>query len=72
MNDREPTVDEHTIPWGSVVASLPWESDRFLGSPSVVVLPDGTHVVSHDVFGTDAGVGTSYVYRSPDGTGDWE
>jgi len=41
-------------PPGVVIATSPAPRTDFLGSPSLVILPDGRYVASHDVFGRDA------------------
>jgi hypothetical protein len=38
-------------PPGVVVAHLPAADGHYVGSPSLAVLPDGTYVASHDLFG---------------------
>lgn len=38
-------------PPGVVVAKSPDPAHNFIGSPSLVILPDGTYVASHDFFG---------------------
>lgn len=45
-----------------------------MGSPSIAILPDGTFVASHDVFGpgtTEHTSGVSFVYRSEDRGVTW-
>ncbi len=36
---------------GTVIAHSPASSGSFIGSPSLCILPDGTYIASHDVFG---------------------
>ncbi len=37
-----------------VIAHSPASSERYIGSPSITILPNGTYVVSHDFFGPAA------------------
>ncbi|MCC6681948.1 MAG: hypothetical protein IT445_13695 [Phycisphaeraceae bacterium] len=59
---------------GAIVNHLPKSTGLYLGSPSIVVMPDGSYVVSHDLFGpnsTQPTVGQSSVFRSTDGGQTW-
>ena len=40
---------------GVVIDHCPASSGRYLGSPSIVILPDGKYLVSHDFFGPKSG-----------------
>ena len=49
------------------------DSDRiYFGSPSLVILPDGSYVATHDFFGPGTSFDTTAVFRSTDGGGTWE
>jgi hypothetical protein len=39
-------------PPGTVIHHQPAASGRYIGSPSLCVLPDGSYSASHDLFGT--------------------
>src|SRR5690606_27297909 len=41
-------------PPGVVISASPAPRTDFFGSPSIVILPDGRYVASHDTFGRDA------------------
>lgn len=41
---------KHGVP-GNVIAYSPQSSGLYIGSPSICVLPDGTYLASHDLFG---------------------
>jgi len=41
-------------PPGVVIASSPAPETDFIGSPSLAILPDGSYVASHDIFGKEA------------------
>lgn len=62
-------------PPGTVVAHSPKSSKVYLGSPSLVVLPEGHYIASHDLFGPGSGsdtLGTTRVYQSRDQGSSWE
>lgn len=44
-------AQERTSPPGVVVNHISKETGRYIGSPSLCVLPDGTYIASHDEFG---------------------
>jgi hypothetical protein len=66
-------VDHSKVP-GAVIDHSPASSGKYIGSPSIAVLPDGSYVASHDFFGP----GTPYrrmaisrVFRSEDRGKTW-
>ena len=63
-------VDPYVEIPGKIIASSPNPSTEFTGSPSIVVLPDGSYVASHDTFGPVAPIRTA-IYRSVDGGVAW-
>lgn len=72
------TVNETQSPiWppppGNVVASSPSPTTDFLGSPSIVVLDDGTYLASHDIFGRKATrLHSARVFASGDRGASWK
>lgn len=59
---------------GVVIAHQPATTRVFIGSPSIVILPDGTYVVSHDFFGPGSSAwvqGVTRLYRSVDRGATW-
>lgn len=56
---------------GVVVAYSPSSSGAFLGSPSIVILPNGDYLESHDFFGPQISVDTVHVYHSSDKGKTW-
>lgn len=50
-----PGVDFSKVP-GTVVNHLPASEEHYLGSPCIVIMPNGDYVVSHDVNSFDRGV----------------
>ena len=66
--------DHSQVP-GVVIAHSPAESGIYIGSPGIVILPDGTYLAKHDEFGPNSTEGTnaiSHVYRSTDQGQSWE
>lgn len=51
-----------TVP-GTIISHLPAEQERYIGSPSICILPDGTYVASHDEFGPKSNEFKSAVSR---------
>ncbi len=64
-----PLFPDSTLGVTQIVASQPEKRAIYLGSPSLLYLPSGTLLASHDVFGAGAGVlvGTTCTLISRDG-----
>lgn len=62
-------------PWagvpGVVIAHSPAATKAFIGSPSLAILPDGTYVASHDLFGPGTHWRTTNVFASKDRGKTW-
>lgn len=58
-----------TLPPGIVIHNSPAVTHNYVGSPSIVIMPDGTYIASHDYFGNR--LSDSYVYRSEDRGKSW-
>ena len=58
-----------TLPPGVVIHNAPAISHEYIGSPSIVIMPDGTYIASHDYFGKK--LSDTYIYRSGDRGGSW-
>lgn len=59
---------------GVVIDHLPASSRLFIGSPSIAILPDGSFVAAHDVFGPASGefkTGATDVFASADDGRTW-
>ncbi|MGN6724712.1 MAG: sialidase family protein [Tepidisphaeraceae bacterium] len=59
---------------GSVIDHLPAGGGVYVGSPALAVLPDGTYIASHDLFGpssTAPSVGVTKLFRSIDRGVTW-
>ncbi|AIO94993.1 sialidase family protein [Burkholderia pseudomallei] len=59
-------------PPGSIIAHSAAATRVFLGSPSLAILPDGTYVASHDMFGPAALPDEVRVFASRDKGQTWE
>jgi hypothetical protein len=59
-----------TLP-GIAVDHLPAPDSRYVGSPAIAILDDGTYVASHDDFGPSSGLATESVFRSTDRGQQW-
>jgi len=60
---------------GKIVAHSPKSSGRYIGSPSLAILPNGHFVASHDFFGPESNEhvkATSRVYRSKNRGRSWK
>jgi len=62
------TTEYINIP-GVVIDASPDPATTYLGSPSIAVLPDGTYVASHDLFGSSKTI--TDVFRSSDRGRTW-
>lgn len=61
-------------PPGVVISHVPAATKTYVGSPSLAILPDGTYVASHDLFGpgsTEWTSATTRVFRSGDRGATW-
>lgn len=60
---------------GTVIAHSPASDKKYLGSPSICILPSGNYVASHDFFGpgsTEYEKAVTRVYRSSDRGKSWK
>lgn len=63
------------LPPGVIVNHISKETGKYIGSPSICILPDGTYVASHDEFGPKSSEFRSArtrVFRSKDKGETWE
>ena len=59
---------------GVVITHSPANSRKYIGSPSIAVLPNGDYIASHDLFGpgsTFNASGQTFIYRSSDKGKTW-
>jgi len=67
-------ADQARVP-GVVIDHQPAASGKYVGSPSIVILPGGDYVASHDVFGPKSSYrerAVTRVFRSTDRGKTWE
>lgn len=57
---------------GVVIDHLPAGSGLFIGSPSLVILPGGDYVASHDDFGPHSSLNRTIIFRSHDRGQTWK
>lgn len=68
--DGSCAAQEGGVP-GVVIAHSPAKTFRYIGSPSIAVLPDGTYVSSHDLFGPGSTSDQTAVFTSTDRGASW-
>ncbi len=68
--ERSGKVDHSQVP-GVVIDHSPAESGKYIGSPSLAVLPDGSYVASHDYFGPSTNENRTAIFRSDDAGKTW-
>lgn len=56
---------------GSIVVHSPTTTQRYIGNPSICILPNGDYLASHDFFGPGITSGVSRIYRSKDKGVTW-
>ncbi len=59
-------------PPGIVIAHSSAASKTFIGSPSLLILPNGDYLASHDFFGKTMVRGVTHIYKSTDKGITWE
>jgi len=60
---------------GTVIHHQPASTGRYIGSPSLCVLTDGSYLASHDLFGANSNeyqLATGRIYRSTDRGATWK
>jgi hypothetical protein len=57
---------------GVVIDHLPKATGNYLGSPSIVILPDGKYITSHDIFGKGPTPQHTHVFESGDRGKSWQ
>jgi hypothetical protein len=72
MHQARPCIetDSHpALPFGSIICHQHPDTGNYIGSPSLAILPDGTYVASHDLFGPNSNEfisPVSFVFKSVD------
>jgi hypothetical protein len=68
---QAPERADHSGVPGVVIDHSPAESGRYIGSPSIAVLPNGSYVASHDYFGPATNENRTAIFRSDDAGKTW-
>lgn len=66
-------INHSKVP-GAIVAYSPQSTGKYIGSPSITILADGTYLASHDLFGPQSNEhvrATSRIYQSTDKGKSW-
>jgi len=75
MACRSPTAPQHdgatASPSAVTIDHVPASSGAYVGSPSIAVLPDGSYVSSHDLFGPGTANDQTVVFGSADRGAHW-
>ncbi|MDP6119063.1 MAG: sialidase family protein [Planctomycetota bacterium] len=66
------STEVHYPPPGVIISQSPDPQKVYIGSPSIVILPDGRYVASHDWFGKGTTYGTTEVFISSNRGALWE
>jgi hypothetical protein len=69
--EQSPEQPDLSMVPGVVIDHSPASSRQYIGSPSIAVLPDGTYVASHDLFGPGSTRDTTLVFASNDRGASW-
>ena len=64
-------VSEVSAVPGSIINFWDPDFDQYIGDPSIVILPNGDYIASHDGFGPAHTAQITYVYRSTDQGDTW-
>lgn len=67
--------EERVVPPGILINHISRDAGRYVGSPSIAILPDGSYVASHDEFGPQSSEFRSaqtYIFRSVDRGQTWK
>ena len=59
-------------PPGVIIDYWPAETKKYIGDPSIVILPDGSYVASHDGFGPRHRAYCTYLFGSQDSGKTWQ
>jgi len=71
INDTVTDPESPTPPPGTIVAYSSADTQTYLGDPSIVILPNGDYIASHDAWGPAHGYSKTYLYRSTDNGSTW-
>ena len=63
------------VPPGTIINHIPKSTGKYIGSPSICILPNGDYVASHDEFGPRSSEfysATTHIFRSTDKGETWK
>jgi len=69
------TVSQEKVPPGVVINHIPKSAEKYIGSPSICILPNGDYIASHDEFGSKSSEYKSAItniFKSTDKGNTWE
>jgi hypothetical protein len=72
LADNSAAAEVSDKPPGIVIAHRPAAAGVYVGSPSMVILPNGDIIASYDGFGPSHEFGRSYLFRSTDSGANWQ
>lgn len=64
-------AEDVMTPPGVIVNHINASTERYIGSPGLARMPDGTYVASHDIFGPGSPKDETLVFSSPDQGQTW-
>lgn len=68
-------VSQEKVPPGVVINHIPKSAEKYIGSPSICILPNGDYIASHDEFGpksTEYKSAITNIFKSTDKGNTWE
>ena len=68
--EKNKDLDHPNVP-GVVIDYIPAETKRYIGSPSIAILPNGHYIASHDVFGPGSTRNRTRIFCSEDAGKTW-
>lgn len=71
LSSRLARAQVQAVP-GTVVAHSPKSSGKYLGTPSIVILPNGDYLASFDFFGPKSSTDVVHVYKSSNKGASWQ
>ncbi|MBR5298501.1 MAG: exo-alpha-sialidase [Parabacteroides sp.] len=69
------TLAQSKTPPGYIVSHIPASTERYIGSPGLCILPDGSYLASHDEFGpktSEFRSAKTYIFHSSDKGKNWK
>ena len=65
-------VEKSSTPPGVVITHIAASTQRYIGSPSIAILADGSYIASHDLFGKGSSGDTTCLFTSHDRGATWK